>query len=133
MNSLDELIQVNAPEELWKSCLRVIKQSELLRISPNRASLDKLKTLVDAYGARLAVATEWAMTTGERLSIRTINDLLVGLSFIKERLGVSLVQKNKPGDKMMGIPRRHLLKGEMSQEKISPEDIISQLGMTRDD
>ena len=45
LNSLDELIQVNAPEELWKSCLRVIKQSELLRISPNRASLDKLKTL----------------------------------------------------------------------------------------
>lgn len=86
---VEVLMQESSSEELWGSILRVIKQAQLLNIAPTRVvSNEKIRQLEQVYPGKFVNLVEWVMKEAERFYVRTEADLVLGLSVIRDKLGL---------------------------------------------
>jgi DNA polymerase III subunit gamma/tau len=132
IEQLDKACQDHAAEQVWKACLRIITNAEMLRLAPNRAThTPQAKELADLYATRLAVAAEWILEKGNGLLVRTLSDLAVALYNLKDQLGVTVQERRDDNKKsvQLGVPKnqqRARIKG--MEKTFTPDEFAKGLG-----
>jgi len=132
LDAVDKLTQDYSPEDLWEAAMRVIKQGELYRLAPNREpDSEKVKKLIDLFGARLATASEWVLSTGKTITVRTAADFVIGLSFLRDQLGV--VQTEEKTRAMHGHSKAHRQQIAVPDQKLTADKFAESIGFVKED
>lgn len=133
---VEMLSQDYPPSSIWKAIHRTITQSELFRLAPSRApQSEHIKKLVERYGDRLTTASEWVLSKGEDITVRTETDLIVSLSVLSNQLGAGVTPVEARRDVKMGVPKRGkqgLPLNGGKETSMPPKEFAGRLGFVAD-
>jgi DNA polymerase III subunit gamma/tau len=127
VSQAEALAQESAPEDIWTSVRKCIGQSFLSVNQPARGASEFIKKVAERYGIRLGPIAEWALGDGARLYVKTSVDLLVALAVVRDKLGVSIVDRDG-GSKKIGVPKaRQPVVGGHKQPALTEEKLVDLL------
>lgn len=100
----EQLSRDTVPNMLWEITKKIILKANLQYLG--QGNDDGIQKLLDKYGARIGPVSEWILAN--KISVYGIEDWLVVLSMLRDRLGVVRTQAQQSlGPHKLGTPKKH--------------------------
>lgn len=130
-DQVEFLTQDTPSHEIWNTVRRLLINAQLQRLTTAK-STDGAARLVDKFGARVSVASEWILEKGSGINVRTDADLIVAFSVLQSTMGVIVdsnaleLKKKNLGQPKARKAQRHIVG---KQQVFDPDDFVSGLGV----
>jgi DNA polymerase III subunit gamma/tau len=131
LHKAEDLAQENSPEELWASFNRVIYNAAINSQTPGKEVDPAIVQITEMYLPRLLNTSEWLISMQGSFKVRTVSDLFIALTLLREKLGANVV-KSELGTKKLGSPKRLQTTPVKKEPILEVSEIKRNLGLVLD-